>query len=473
MQGARRLLVVSYFFPPLGGVGVQRTLKYGIHLPAAGWQPVVVTPRDAAYWVQDPESVARLPPELEIHRSFCYEPTRLRRAMGRLLRAAIAGSTGIAGAVSGTGAASEAGGATGTETVAATNSGAGEGASRSGPLRVAGELWSRAVRFVFYPDEQITWVPFALRSGLKVHRANPVDAIYSSSPPVSTHLIAAALKAQTGLPWVADFRDPWIGNVFAAPPHAHQRVLQRRLERMIVSRADRVVFATPSLMARYSTRYRSDRARFVTIPNGYDPADLTVEPAPRDGPTRFRLYYGGSLYGERELAIFLEGVERLVSRRPELRDRLEIEFAGWLDQRNQEVAAAYLRPDRLGAVVRLVGLLPRQQALARLKAADAGLLLLADGPGRELFVGGKLFEYLGLDKQVLAMVPQGDARAILTELKWGVIADPDPDSVAAAVERLLSEPAPDGPADPEGRYDRRRLAARLAEVLDDIAVRSY
>ncbi len=104
-----------------------------------------------------------------------------------------------------------------------------------------------------------------------------------------------------------------------------------------------------------------------------------------------------------------------------------------------------------------------------MRSADASLLLLADGPDRDLFIGAKLFDAIGLDRQLLAMAPPGDTRDILAELNWGVVADPEPSSVADALLRLLDSPLPEGPADPAGRYDRSGLAARLATVLAEVA----
>lgn len=124
--------------------------------------------------------------------------------------------------------------------------------------------------------------------------------------------------------------------------------------------------------------------------------------------------------------------------------------------------------ESLAPVLELSGQVPRAEALARLQAADAALLLLADGPDRDLFVGGKLFEYLGLNRQVLAVVPPGDARRLLNELDWGIVADPEPHAIAAALERLVESPPPNQEADPERRYERRSLATQLGTLLDGV-----
>jgi hypothetical protein len=205
----RRALVIAYFFPPLAGVGVQRSLKFVTYLPDSGWEPVVIAPRDPAYWLVDPGSLARLPAGLEVHRSFLYEPARLHRTLSRL-----AGR--------------------GRRTTAQRLTATGDGSPRGAARTFARWAWLAAVRTLTFPDEQMTWIPWAVRSTVRAHRSRPAHAIYSSASPVTAHLVAGLAKRRTGLPWIADFRDPWIGNSFlraipAAP--APRRALDRRVGR--------------------------------------------------------------------------------------------------------------------------------------------------------------------------------------------------------------------------------------------------
>jgi hypothetical protein len=123
-------------------------------------------------------------------------------------------------------------------------------------------------------------------------------------------------------------------------------------------------------------------------------------------------------------------------------------------------------------MVTLMGFVPRREALDALASADAALILLGSGPGMEVFIGGKLFDYIGQDIQILAMLPRGDARNILEDLGWGVICDPNPASVAQGIARLLESPRPVGRADPEGKYERATLAGRLADSLDAVVARA-
>lgn len=424
-----RLLVVTYYFPPLGGIGVQRTLKYVTYLPRWGWQPVVVTPRNPAYTVRDASLLGALSPDLEVHRTAGFEPGQLHNALIRRL----GGAGRLAGLVA---------------------------KSRS--------LWSRIWNTVLFPDAQVGWVPFGARAGRQAYREHRFDAVYSSASPISAHVIAGLLKRSTGRPWVADFRDPWIGNPFVAPMRGPKGWLQRRTERWIVARADRVVLATDGLRDLFVERYPELSDRFVYIPNGYDRADLAgLTPVPGEGG-RFTILFAGSLYRHGELDAFLVGVERLVARRPDLRARLRVQFVGRVSGGNRRLADQFTAPGRLGDVVDFESFVPRREALARMAGADALLQLMTDEPGTGMFVGGKLLEYMAFDRPILAVMPPGEGRRLVESLPTGRVADVEPGSVADAIERLLDDPPPPGRTDPEGRYDRVNLARQLAAVLDEV-----
>jgi glycosyltransferase involved in cell wall biosynthesis len=467
-----RVLMVAYNFPPLGGVGILRTLKYATYLPDSGWQPIVLTARNPSGYL-DEDALRSLRPDLRVERALAPDPVKVRRLLGRSARALLgAGRSGPRGVMKHGIATGVTGAGPGTPPRAGTAPGA---SAVPEWQKQVGELWSTAVRATFYPDDQIGWIPFAIARGLEICRDDAIDVVYSSSPPVSGHLAAAVIAGQAGLPWVADFRDPWVGNAFARKPYRVHEQLQQRIEQRIVERASRVVFASEGFTEAYRERYPWAVDRLVTIPNGYDRADIAAartdaEPAePDDG--RFHLVYGGSVYGEHELEIFLDGLELLIGRRPEIRDRLRVEFVGWLNMHNQAVAARYTTPGRLGSIVGFRGQVSHREAIARMSRADALLQVTADEPNKGRIQSGKLLEYIGLDRPILAVVPPGHARALLDELDLGIVADPTPAGVADGIERLLAAPAPRRRADVEGRYDRVNLTRRFAALLDEVIAR--
>lgn len=447
-RASRTVLMVLYFFPPVGGISTSRNIRNVEHLPGFGWTPVVVTPVDAAYPVKDPSLVDLVARSVDVVRTGSFEAGHVREWISRgarLLRP-IRRREATARpypAVDG-----------------ATN----PEASLSRPREPGGMLF-RLRRFVFFPDDQIGWLPFAVLAALRRHRTAPVDAVYSTASPITSHLVAGLLKRRTGVPWVAEFRDPWLGTELSKPSSWLHRRLQAKVERWIIRTADKVIFLAPSMARMYQGRYPF-ATNFTVIPNGYDRSETAPSarnPAARD---RFRIVYTGLLFRPNELAVFLDGLKRLVTRRPELVEELEILFYGAVDPACQRIADQTLEDAQLRRIVGFRGYVPRREAIQAIADADAALVLLGSGSNMDVYIPGKLFDYLGQSRQILAMIPLGDAWDVLDELGWGVTAEPEPSQVEQAIERLMTLPPPTGPADPDGRYDRVALARRLAETLD-------
>jgi glycosyltransferase involved in cell wall biosynthesis len=438
--------MVLYFFPPLGGISMSRNVRNVQYLPRHGWRPAVLTPSNAAYHLKDPSSLDLIPEGTKVIRVPSIEAGHVRSflidllaVLARIRRSAPAPAAAPSR----------------TESTGSAGSGRGMGRLES------------ARRLLFFPDDQIGWLPFAVVAGLRAHRADPFDAIYSTSSPITSHLVAGIIKRWTGLPWIAEFRDPWLGNALAAPlPWIHRR-LRVKLERWIVRTADRVVGVSPGITELYRQRYPG-APEMVTITSGYDRGERRP-PVRRDpADDRYRIVYTGTLDRPEELRIFLEGVEGLLTRRPELAARLTIDFFGAVSDACRATADRFTL-GIAGGAVHYRGFVPRREAMDALASADAALILLGAGPGMGLFIGGKLFDYLGQDRQILAMLPQGDSRDILLSLDWGVVCDPDPADVERAIERLIELPPPDRAADPDGRFDRVTLAGQLARSLDEIS----
>jgi glycosyltransferase involved in cell wall biosynthesis len=296
------------------------------------------------------------------------------------------------------------------------------------------------------------------------------DAIYSTSAPVTAHLVAGVVSRTTGKPWVAEFRDPWLGNPITAavvgPRSWMHRRMQMKVERWIMHTADRIVFVSPSTRRIYRARYPR-AAEMVCITNGHDPGDKVVGPG-RRSTDKYRIVYAGTLRPD-ELDMFLAAVESLVLSQPASGTRLELVFYGDLSPACRAVADRYLGHGLLAGMLRFEGFVSRRAALEALASADAALLMLGGGIGLDQQIPAKLFDILGQSQQVLAVVPPGDARAILEELGWGVIASPSVADVERGLGALLATPRPGRVADPDGRYDRVALAARLAETLTAVS----
>jgi glycosyltransferase involved in cell wall biosynthesis len=463
MEGERRrqgdqspkVLMVLFHFPPVGGVSMPRNVYNVRYLPQFGWTPVVLAPRDVG-GATDPDALALVAPDTPILRARSLEPRHFRGSVSfvrrvmrvprrfqeaRLTRVGAPGSGVMAD-------------------VQILPSG------KPAPPHAPALLW-RLHRLLAFPDSQVGWLPFAIVAAIRAYRVTPFDVVYSTSAPITSHLVAGIVKRLTGVPWVAEFRDPWRGNpvtnaIAGRGPWLHRR-MQARLERWIIRSADQIVFVSPSTTRLYRLRY-PDAATMVTIPNGHDRSEIVV-PSARVERGRYRIVWTGTLDRPDELLVFLQAIDALLTRVPDLAKQLEVDFYGNVSDSCTAIWSRFEARGRLVEAVRFHGFVPRRVALQAVADADAALVMLGSGPGMGQFVPGKLFDYLGQSKQVLAVIPPGDARDILDELNWGVVADPDVTEIGRALERLIALPPPARAADPEGKYDRVALAGRLADSI--------
>ena len=430
---APRVLLVSYYYPPSGGSGVQRALKMSRYLPDFGWDVTVLTvdPAHAAYPDVDPSMLADVPAGVAVERTRAWDPYA---AYARLLGKPKADAVGVGFA--------NAGGAA------------------SGKERLA--RWLRAN--VFLPDARVGWVPYALRRARALHAAHPFDVVLTTAPPMSLHLIGLRFASATGVPWVADFRDPWTDVYFLRDlPRTSLAVgLDRALEAAVLRRATRAVAVSASLARLLGGKV--GRAVDV-IPNGFDEADFPDSvPAPR--PEAFTLAYVGNFLGQQDPAALWRALARLRASGdlPALRLRL----VGNVDP----AVAASIDAHRLGPVTERVPYVPHADAVAEMRAASVLLLAINRVEGAEAIVTGKLFEYVASGRPVLGVGPaRGDAAAFLRETGAGELFDWDDEAgIEAFVRKHAAAWAAGTPlsgATPEAArpLTRRDQARKMGDVL--------
>lgn len=425
-----RALIVSYYFPPAGGGGVQRVLKLCKHLPAFGWEVDVLAPDDPKWVAHDPGLAAEIPAGTVVHRARYRGPSDERPAADVL-----AGAEGLRGV-----------------------------ATRAG-------LYGRQL---LVPDPRVVWVPDAARAAVRIVRERSASVVLTTSPPSSAHMIGNVVARRTGVPWIADLRDSWLAN-----PHRRYDRRSVRAKRAVLDTMARRTFARVSAVTAV-TETIADEARALApagtpsavISNGCDFDEFAgLEHTPSD---RLRILHAGFFFGVRSPRPFLEALARLLADRPELRDVVEARFVGGFRTADRQWAESL----GLGAALRIDGFLPHDQALAAMKGADALLLLIPRAGGLGLSVlSGKLFEYLAAERPVLALVPpEGIAADLLRSTGFARIADPD--DVGAIREQLedLVEAWRAGdlgdrplPADLRERLDRRTRASEMADVFRSVA----
>ncbi|HET6350078.1 MAG TPA: hypothetical protein VFH88_13445, partial [Candidatus Krumholzibacteria bacterium] len=338
----KHLLMLVPFFPPMGGGGVYRPLSFVRHLPGHGWRTTVVTPNADAYWIRDESLAQRVPPECRVIRTQTWSG-QAWLARGRRGRTSHRRSSRGFSAV------------------------------------------RRAASAILVPDSYVGWYPFAVSAALQVAASDPVDAVYSTSPPESTHLAGRAVHRRTGLPWLADFRDPWMNLYLLDTPTPVHAALHRRMERRVCADAQ-VVVTTRWHEARLRDMYH---ARVTRISNGYEGEELAGLDAIRPAAGPMRIVHAGTLTQRRSATPFLEALARVLSQDSAARGDIVVEFIGPREDENEQSVQRL----NLGDVVRFLDPLPHPQTLRAERSAHILLLVKHDDPRYDGLVPGKLYEY--------------------------------------------------------------------------------
>jgi glycosyltransferase involved in cell wall biosynthesis len=429
----KNLLMVIPFFPPNAGGGVYRPLSFVKYLGDHGWRPTVLTMDSAAYWIADESLVPEVPSTCVVHRTKTLSGQAVLSGVRRR------------------------GGSASKEKRTQVRSSRGFGVLR--------KLGAAALM----PDTYVGWYPFAVREGKKILGEGSFDAVYSTSPPETSHLIALHLSAIAGLPWVADFRDPWMNlHLLPCPSPLHRRI-HRRLEKRVCARASVVVTATPWHRDLILKSYPA-MAPVELIRNGYDPAEIDRLAGFAPPSDVFQIVHAGMLTQKRSAAIFLEALKAFLDEVPGARERCRVVFLGPRESENDAAAGAL----GLADVVSFRDTVSHAEALKIERSSHVLVLIKNNDPLYDGVVPGKLYEYIGVGRPILALAPEGDAAAIVRAHGRGEVAPPgDVGKIAAAIETLYRKYRA-GTLDteydlsPVSEFRRDVLAAKLAGLLDGL-----
>jgi glycosyltransferase involved in cell wall biosynthesis len=410
-----KVLLVTMYFPPAGGGGVQRPLKFAQYLPALGIETHVLAPDDPKWVHSDPD--LRVPTQAWVHRVRYVGPRAMKPAE-ELRRA--------------------------------------EGFERA-LLQV-----QVAARRLLVPDASVTWNVTAVPAAVRIVRQYGIDAVVTTSPPASVHFIGAAAKKATGARWLADLRDPLVANPHRRADSLGTRARQATAEqvaRLVARHADGISCVSDAIAEEVRGFDASGDVR--TIPNGCDFDDFTgLEYHPAQ---RLRITHAGSFFGRRDPRPFLQALHDsgldVVAR-----------FVGDFREADRQWAASLGLGDRL----ELVDYLPRIEALRSQRDSEVLLLLVPDADGRGRGVlSGKVFEYLAAGRPILAVVPpDGAAAELVRETGAGVVVAPDDvAAIRAALEDLHTRfvkgglPAVELDDETRARLSREARVEELAGLL--------
>ena len=444
----KRILVITYAFPPVAYVGVHRTLKYCRYLSSHQWMPVVLTSRPSDASFKDEKLCQQIPPEVEIYRTADFDPARLIERLSRLRRRTASTPIPRQPAVNDT--------------------------APSAAVSPLANL-KRCVEALLTqsPDSHVFWLPFALLKGIRILLGRKVDVIYTTSPPHSSHIAAFLLGKLFNKPYILDFRDPWrVGGSLRGPGETLPTLLalQSRLKRVIIRNASRVICVSKGECDELRAEFPElQDEHFTYITNGYDPQDMVAESHTQDRSSRLTLIHAGTIYsgiaGE-----FFEALQQLVAQDPEVAKLMDVQLVG-------ETASEYA--DAIGlleasGIVTNHGLQPHGTTLRMIQASDVLVILLGGTTFLPSHLPSKVFEYLHAGKPILAITREGELAQIVRQSGLGIIVPPQSvEKVVGVLRALLIDHVAGRLARVPNKsyirsFERSVLTEKLARVLDAV-----
>lgn len=425
----KNVLVIVYYFPPMGGSGVQRPLKFVKYLREFGWNPIVLCPEPGAYQVFDSSLQKELEEiDVEVHRVKASTPFHWLVKKD------------------------------GGNTLTVSN-------RKARFLRKISKL-------IYYPDNKKAWIKPAVLKGRELIESKNIDLIFSSAPPFSNHLAALQLKQETRIPLVLDYRDSWLNNHFMTDLFGWQRSIMKRMEESCLKEADIVIGLDEFMVDGIAKNHPELNVKTRIIPHGYDPEDFSKLDKSnflyQKGKLNF--LYSGLFYESNQPDLFLKVIRSLIEERSELKNIIHLHFQGGLDERIQKLIL------RLGLsdIVTDYGYVQHSKAVSNLAQAD--VLWMISNFSRKLkqIKSGKLFEYIGSGKPIIGLVHEGEARKLITNYEAGYAASPqDFEKVKLMLKKCILDweqneiPVPN--KEFIDKFNRKELTENLASIFNVIS----
>ena len=373
-----KVLVVAYYFPPMGLSGVQRTLKFVKYMKKFNWEPTVVTSGNVAYYAHD----NYLERELEslnlniIRVSGTKDPNSLL--------------------------------------------------SKYGNIKIPSEFFRKALdkisQTIFVPDNKISWSKAALRKIDEILSKEKFDCLFVTSPPFSAFDVISQIKKKHDIPLFADYRDLWYGSYFAFYPTPFHKLLHKKKEYNALKAADRILVTNRKIKEKLIKTYPFLTFEdVVIISHGYDQDDFEKIPAQPKPQNKMVLMYSGIFMVYSTPYYFLKAFKELTLERPDIASNIELDFVGFLRKENQKL----IRKLKLEAFVKDHGYVNHDEAIAKIKSADVLWFMIGKRRNIDAILPGKVYEYLGAQKPVIACVPEGAAKMVIEESGAGFICEPD------------------------------------------------
>jgi glycosyltransferase involved in cell wall biosynthesis len=425
----KKVLIITYYWPPSGGAGVQRWLKFVKYLRGFGWEPIVYTPENAEIPSFDESLMKDIPDGVEVLKTPIWEPyDAYKKLVGKNKEEKI-----------NPGFLSESKKPKRTEKFA---------------------VWIRGNFFI--PDARKFWIKPSVKYLKNYLKGNPVDAIISTGPPHSMHLIAKELKRSLDIKWMADFRDPWTNIDFYKDLMLSNAAdkKHKRLEKEVLQEAD-VVLSVGATMGKELTELGAKRSEVIT--NGYD-VEENIEPVVLDN--KFSIAHIGTLTKSRNPTILWEVLCSLIEENERFKNGLEIKLVGKVDVKIMDSIEKF----NLLNYVRKIEYMPHDEVILEQRKSHLLLLVVNDTPNAKGIVTGKFFEYMSSGRPTLCIGPNdGDVAEIIRETEAGsVFESTDGEALKQYILKSFEGKIAFKTNGSVEKYSRKQLTKKLASILDSI-----
>lgn len=423
----KKVLIITYYWPPAGGPGVQRWLKFVKYLPGFDIEPIVYIPENASYPIIDEELCNEVNPEVEVLTQPIKEPYKIARLFSKKSTQNI--SSGII------------------------------------PDERKQSLSEQLLLFIrgnfFIPDARIGWVKPSVEYLSEYIKINPIDIIITTGPPHSLHLIGKQLKEQFNIPWIADFRDPWttIGYHKKLKLTTSAAQKHKTLEKEVLNEADRILVTSPSTKKDFK---QITQQPIDVITNGYDIEHIEKKPLDK----KFTIAHIGSLLSDRNPRVLWKALAELIKNNSDFKQDFELKLAGKVSTQILNTLDEF----KLSPYVNNMGYISHQQAITEQRTSQVLLLLEIDSEETRAIIPGKLFEYMAAERPILAIGPEkSDVDALIKQTNTGqYFCYDEKDRIADCIEKMYQQYS-ENKLKSYGiglqYFSRKKLTQKLAEII--------
>lgn len=363
-----KVLIIANQFPPMGGSGVQRSVKFVKHLRNFGYEPVVFTRETTGAKLIDKTLLNDVPKGINIVRTKAYEPSEME-----------------------------------------------------GILKIPFKIISK----IMIPDSARIWFEKSKNEALKTIQDNNIKIIYTTSAPYSDHLLGLYIKRKIpNIKWIVDFRDEWTNNPYTLDnPHNIIRTkIEKNMEKSVLLEADYLITNTPVMRDNFIKNNNIARDNFYVIPNGYDEEDFYNMYFKKPNNDKFTMVYTGALYGRRKPDNFFIAIKNLKEKGIIKENNIKVKLIG---NYHKDKLQSQIDGFNLTDEIEIVGYVPHNICIEHQLSADALVLIEGSGIGANAFYTGKVFEYMNTKRPVIAILPDGVAKDLVLESKIGIVANTD------------------------------------------------